>query len=206
MNRRTRGLRRLAVLLLLLGAAGANLIGADCASCHNDQASKLTKSAHAALTCDTCHDSHAEYPHKAGIAKPSCTTCHQDQAADYADSVHGQARKAGNQGAPDCAVCHGGAHELLPAQSQAFRSSVPENCGMCHSDVAEQYRASVHGQAVARGISQAPVCTDCHGEHKIVRPGNPSSSVNAAHIRETCGNCHGNVRLTPASSGCRPTA
>jgi cytochrome b subunit of formate dehydrogenase len=67
---------------------------------------------------------------------------------------------------------------------------------MCHNEVAEQYRASVHGQALARGVTQAPLCTDCHGEHRILKHTNAASPVNAAHIRDTCGSCHGDVRLT----------
>jgi hypothetical protein len=72
-------------------------------------------------------------------------------------------------------------------KSQAFRMAVPDTCGMCHSEVVEQYRASVHGQALANGITQAPLCTDCHGEHKIIKHTNEASPVNAAHIRDTCG-------------------
>jgi cytochrome b subunit of formate dehydrogenase len=186
---------------LLLGAAlanplaAANAPSAACSTCH-DQGQKLEKSAHAGLPCDTCHESHEKYPHPAGIAKPECATCHQDQAGDYALGVHGQARKNGNEGAPDCALCHGSAHELLAPRSQAFRAAVPDICGMCHSEIAEQYRASVHGQAIARGVTQAPLCTDCHGEHKILKHTNEASPVNAAHIRDTCGSCHGDVRLT----------
>ena len=191
-----------ALLGLLLAAAGTSLRAepaapakTDCAGCH-DQAQKLPKSAHAGLSCDTCHESHEKYPHPAGIPKPVCTACHQDQAGDYASGVHGLARKAGNEGAPDCAMCHGSAHELLPPKSQAFRTAVPDTCGMCHTEVAEQYRASVHGQAMARGVTQAPLCTDCHGEHNIIKHTNQASPVNAAHIRDTCGSCHGDVRLT----------
>ena len=186
---------------LLLGAACVNLLaaanatGGACSACH-DQGQKLEKSAHAGLPCDTCHESHEKYPHPAGIAKPVCATCHQDQAGDYALGVHGQARKNGNEGAPDCGLCHGSAHELLAPRSQAFRAAVPDTCGMCHSEVAEQYRASVHGQALARGVTQAPLCTDCHGEHRILKHTNAASPVNAAHIRDTCGSCHGDVRLT----------
>jgi cytochrome b subunit of formate dehydrogenase len=186
---------------LLLGAACANLLaaanssGGACSTCH-DQGQKLEKSAHAGLPCDTCHESHEKYPHPAGIAKPVCAACHQDQAGDYALGVHGQARKNGNEGAPDCALCHGSAHELLAPRSQAFRAAVPDTCGMCHSDVAGQYRASVHGQALARGVTQAPLCTDCHGEHRILKHTNEASPVNVAHIRDTCGSCHGDVRLT----------
>ena len=186
---------------LFLGVAGAGLQAADkeapadCSSCH-EQAQKLVKSAHTGLTCDTCHESHEKYPHPAGIAKPSCTTCHADQAGDYAGSAHGLARKSGNEGAPDCGLCHGSAHELLPPKTQTFRAAVPDTCGMCHTDVVEQYRSSVHGQAMARGITQAPLCTDCHGEHKIVKHTNETSPVNAAHIRDTCGSCHGDLRLS----------
>jgi cytochrome b subunit of formate dehydrogenase len=188
--------------LLFLGAGAASIQAADkaapaadCTSCH-EQGQKLTKSAHKDLTCDTCHDSHETYPHPANIPKPQCVTCHADQAGDYASGVHGMERKAGNEGAPDCAMCHGSAHELISPKSQAFRMAVPDTCGMCHPDVVEQYRGSVHGKALANGITQAPLCTDCHGEHKIIRHTNAASPVNAAHIRETCGSCHDNVRLT----------
>jgi cytochrome b subunit of formate dehydrogenase len=190
-----------ALVGLFFGAAGAVLQAAgkeapaDCSSCH-EQAQKLVKSAHTGLTCDTCHESHEKYPHPAGIAKPSCTTCHADQAGDYAGSAHGLARKSGNEGAPDCGLCHGSAHELLAPKTQSFRAAVPDTCGMCHTDVVEQYRSSVHGQAMARGITQAPLCTDCHGEHKIVKHTNETSPVNAAHIRDTCGSCHGDLRLS----------
>jgi cytochrome b subunit of formate dehydrogenase len=168
---------------------------ADCSSCH-EQAAKIQKSAHSSLSCDTCHESHDKYPHPANIAKPQCTTCHGDQATDYAASVHGQARKGGNDSAPDCSVCHGSAHELQQPKSQAFRTALPDTCGMCHNEVVDQFRASVHGQALARGVTQAPICTDCHGEHRILKPSNSASTVNAAHIRDTCGQCHGDVRLT----------
>jgi len=194
------GLLGSALLGLLLGAAGAGLEAADappvdCATCH-DQGQKLAKSAHAGLTCDTCHESHNKYPHPANIPKPACTTCHEEQAGEYAGGVHGQARKRGNEGAPDCALCHGSAHELLPPKSEAFRTSVPDTCGMCHAEVVEQYRASVHGQALARGVTQAPLCTDCHGEHRILKHTSQASPVNVSQIRDTCGSCHGNVRLT----------
>jgi cytochrome b subunit of formate dehydrogenase len=191
-----------ALIGLLLGAAGATAYAADksapstdCTSCH-EQGAKLAKSAHGGLSCDTCHDSHEKYPHPANIAKPQCVNCHADQAGDYADGVHGQARKAGNEGAPDCALCHGSAHEMQSPKSAAFRIAVPDTCGMCHSEVVEQYRGSVHGKALAAGITQAPLCTDCHGEHKIISHTSEASPVNPAHIRDTCGSCHDNVRLT----------
>jgi cytochrome b subunit of formate dehydrogenase len=192
---------------LLIGFAGVQLQAAassasgkakpakaDCTSCH-DTGQKLAKSAHASLACDTCHENHETVPHKAGLPKPQCATCHADQAADYAGGVHGLARKSGNEGAPDCSLCHGSAHELLPPKSEAFRKAVPETCGGCHEKVVAEYQASVHGQALARGVSQAPLCTDCHGEHNIIRHTNADSPVNASRISNACSGCHNNVLL-----------
>lgn len=168
---------------------------ADCESCH-DERQKVAKSAHAALACDACHEHHETYPHREGVPKPACSGCHPGQAADYASGVHGLARKSGNENTPDCSVCHGTAHELLPTKSEAFRKAVPDTCAMCHASVVEQYQASVHGQALARGVTQAPLCTDCHGEHNIIKHTNAGSPVNSAGIRTACGGCHSNVLLT----------
>lgn len=167
-----------------------------CTACHDDQGAKLAKGAHSAVACATCHVQHDEYPHPANVPKPACSQCHQGQQADYDRGVHGQATKSGNGAAPDCGVCHGTAHELLRPKSAEFREKVPDTCGMCHSEVADQFRTSVHGRALAKGITQAPICTDCHGEHFILAPTNKASSVYASNIRDTCGNCHGNVQLS----------
>lgn len=139
-----------------------------------------------------------------GWAQPQemsdCASCHEDISNAYGTGVHGQAAKMGNAGAPDCAMCHSGAHDEAKTAwrptSTEFRKGVPETCGMCHTDIAEQFKSSVHGKAVEKGIRQAPICTDCHGEHNIISPRNLNSPVNAANIRETCAHCHGDVKLT----------
>jgi cytochrome b subunit of formate dehydrogenase len=179
-----------------LASPGRAADNSACLACHDDQGAKLRKSAHAEAACASCHVHHDEYPHRANVAKPVCSQCHQQQQADYERGVHGQAIKNGNAAAPDCGVCHGSAHELTRTKSAEFRAKVPETCGMCHNEVAGEFRTSVHGQALAKGITQAPVCTDCHGEHSILAPGNKASTVYAGNIRDTCGNCHGNVRLS----------
>ena len=46
------------------------------------------------------------------------------------------------------------------------------------------------------GARDAPVCTDCHGEHLILAPGEAGSTVSAARVSTvTCGRCHGDERL-----------
>jgi len=155
----------------------------------------MQKLAHSPLPCLTCHVKHEEYPHPAGIPKPVCSSCHQQVAAEHARSVHGQEIRKGNAGGPECGTCHGAAHEVRLTKSATFRTAIPETCGTCHSDIASAFQVSVHGKAVARGVAQAPVCTDCHGEHSILSPSNASSPVNSRNIRATCGSCHGDVRL-----------
>jgi cytochrome b subunit of formate dehydrogenase len=155
----------------------------------------MGKGAHASLPCSTCHVKHEEYPHPEGIPKRTCANCHEQIGAEHAHSIHGQELKKGNQAALECSTCHGAAHKVQIARSAAFRSAEPDTCGMCHTDVADEYKRSVHYKAVAKGITQAPVCTDCHGEHSILPPSNAASPVNARNIRDTCGSCHGDVRL-----------
>jgi cytochrome b subunit of formate dehydrogenase len=182
--------------LLLVLPVGAQAGGdAACEACH-DQGKRLKSSIHASLGCTGCHEKHEQYPHPAKVPKPACTSCHSSEAQDYSMGVHGRAVKAGNQAAPGCSMCHGDVHETAAARTEVFRKAVPDTCGMCHDKVAAEFKASVHGKAYDRGIQDAPLCTDCHGEHGILPPGDRASSVSAANVSKTCGRCHGDVRLT----------
>ncbi|HLJ46761.1 MAG TPA: cytochrome b/b6 domain-containing protein [Bryobacteraceae bacterium] len=189
--------RYIFALILPAAAAVAQTAASNdiCLSCHEDQGKKVSTSAHASVSCAQCHVKHDDYPHPQGVPKPACAGCHATIGRDYAAGVHGQAVSHGNQAAPECGTCHGAAHEAARPRSAEFRKAVPDTCGMCHSDVADQFKSSVHGKALARGVLNAPVCTDCHGEHQILKPGNAASTVNPNHIRDTCGQCHGDVRL-----------
>jgi cytochrome b subunit of formate dehydrogenase len=182
------------VFAAALVAAAQNKANEVCAGCH-DKGQKMAGTVHASLACSQCHPKHEDYPHPANIPKPVCAGCHTQAAADYSKGVHGQAVAKGNSGAPECSTCHNSAHEVLDPQSVSFRKAIPDTCGMCHSDIADQYKSSVHGAAVSRGELNAAVCTDCHGEHLILTKKNESSPVNSLHQRETCGQCHGNVAL-----------
>lgn len=184
----------LALGFLLWGSP--RLAAQECATCHDEQAKKVQASAHAEVGCASCHLRHETYPHPAGVPKPACAQCHAAIAGEHAAGVHGQALKHGNEAAPTCVVCHAGPHELKSTKSAGFHQAVPDTCGMCHTEIAEQFKNSVHGRAVGAGIPEAPVCTTCHGEHRILSPKSPASTVNPAHVRETCEQCHGNVRLS----------
>ena len=172
--------------------------GATCQSCHGpthriraaaDLASRTTKK-NLADTCGSCHTNPDFLArHNIPFARP---------VEAYRLSVHGRAVAAGNQAAPSCSDCHS-SHAIVPARdprSKINHWNVPETCGACHTDIKNTYLASVHGQAVKRGARDAPVCTDCHGEHTILAPSEPQSLVNPARVSSvTCGRCHADERL-----------
>jgi len=198
---------------------------AGCASCHADAVADLEKSVHAAgagkdrPTCGSCHGP----AHRIlGPADPSstvakgriadtCASCHASAeflarhqipfarpVEAYRLSVHGRAVLKGSTAAPSCSDCHG-SHGIRAGRDQDSKINhwkIPETCGSCHREIRDTYAASVHGEAVRRGVAGAPVCTDCHGEHAILAPSEPQSLVNPARVSSvTCGRCHADERL-----------
>lgn len=172
-----------------------------------------------AASCLDCHgDIHAITPHTEETSSvhwthlaQACARCHTDPqrvpqphyslarpVAAYLSSVHARLVAAGKRAAV-CSDCHG-SHAIFPAadpRSSVFHRTVPRTCGACHSEVAATFAQSVHGEAAAHGVREAPVCTDCHGEHKILSPTEPGSPVFPTNIPlQTCGRCHADVRLT----------
>jgi cytochrome b subunit of formate dehydrogenase len=169
-----------------------------CLSCHGpvhkilaaqDPASPVAKQ-NLPNTCASCHSN------AAFLAKHQIPFDHP--VGTYESSVHGQALAAGNLNAATCSDCHGShaIYEARDSRSKINHWNIPKTCGACHTQIAKTYAASIHGQAVAHGSTDAPVCTDCHGEHVILAPSQPNSTVNPARLSTvTCGRCHGNATL-----------
>ena len=150
---------------------------------------------------------------RANIAE-TCGRCHADKSVmqgsgisdrpilSYRESVHAKAIAAGNLSAAVCTDCHNG-HDILPAsnaQSSIAKVNIPNTCGKCHSTESNEFVQSVHGTALARGVSRSPNCTDCHGIHKIERPvekdTNGAQSPTVAVGTQSCANCHEGVTLS----------
>lgn len=166
-------------------------------------------------TCADCHGSHGILPARDGRSKVShwnvaatCGACHKEIAKTYLESVHGQAIKAGVQDAPDCADCHGEHLIMEPANpaSPVNASHVStETCGRCHGDArltrrydlpadrVPSYAESFHGLAKREGSLTAANCASCHGIHNIYPSNDSRSTVNAANLAKTCGQCHTGV-------------
>jgi cytochrome b subunit of formate dehydrogenase len=179
-------------------AASGDAQAPKCVSCHgevhhiqssSDSSSPVAKR-NVANTCATCHsDRQFLASHKIPFAHP---------VELYRQSVHGRLIASGNEKAAVCSDCHG-SHEILPAQdarSKINHWNLPSTCGQCHSEIAKTYLESVHGEAMKAGARDAPVCSDCHGEHLILEPAQAGSLVNASRVSLlTCGRCHDDERL-----------
>jgi len=113
-----------------------------------------------------------------------------------------------------CTDCHGGDatqddKKLAkdPARGYAGKPApgqIPAFCGKCHSDAAfmkkynpglrvdqvQEYYTSIHGQRLKVGDNNVATCVSCHGIHGIRPPSDPTSTVYAANVAETCSQCH----------------
>jgi cytochrome b subunit of formate dehydrogenase len=170
---------------------------------------KFKNSMHGGIfACVDCHSDVKTSPHESLPAKVACATCHSDQQAAFDHSLHAKSRQGDARPAATCTDCHGSPHELLPStdpKSRTNHANIPATCGTCHNQkfvmaaaggTTQQfvsYQESVHGQAVAKGVEKAAVCTDCHGAHDIMTAADPKSPIFKFNVPHTCGRCHGPV-------------
>jgi cytochrome b subunit of formate dehydrogenase len=178
---------------LQLGVKGAP----SCIDCHGEhnvepiasKASPVYKT-HEARVCLNCHLSN---PDVRGRVGPSAGFIEA-----YESSVHGVALAAGNENAATCSDCHG-AHDMKKARdttSRVNKWNIPETCGKCHGDITAVYNDSIHGTALKWGNTNAPACTDCHGEHQLFGHKDPRSRVAAKNVSaQVCATCHNSVQL-----------
>ena len=172
----------------------------------------FTSSIHGQMgfTCTTCHPSISDYPH-ARVTPVDCGGCHSAANDELKASVHGRVHPTAGTIPATCADCHG-SHDIrrhADPQSTVYRLTQFRACANCHSDrekmarfgqgdvaAVPTYLESVHGRAlIQKGLSVAPVCTDCHGQrgtgaHEIQIVASPASPMNRSHVTETCGRCH----------------
>lgn len=165
-----------------------------CGKCHTAEKSQHMKSVHMvelnknnpkAPTCIFCHSNPITSNFKLSQVELKrnqqklCLSCHLNDKSimtkysksliNYSNSVHGKAIARGIGAAAICTDCHG-THDLEKASSPTSRISkhnVANICSKCHIGVSQEYKNSVHGVALSKGIEDSPTCTYCHGEHAI---------------------------------------
>lgn len=95
-----------------------------------------------------------------------------------------------------CTQCHTAIKGYPHITTTAIqKTGIPGMCSTCHRDVYEKYTQSIHWNAIKKGIDAAPVCTDCHGAHSILKITNPVAKVYPENIPKTCSSCHDSVKL-----------
>jgi hypothetical protein len=194
----------------------------NCAVCHREAEKEYQQGLHSkmimkgterAAYCSDCHGKHNILPSKnpksmtnpANIEK-TCDRCHADvqfikkhalgasiPGEEFKKSVHGMT------GEVTCTSCHGSHNlrSLIDPKSTIFRSNIPQTCGTCHPEITREFTASIHGELAARGRSDSPTCTTCHGIHGIKAKVDPDSSVNERRIAlTTCPQCHAAERIS----------
>lgn len=90
-----------------------------------------------------------------------------------------------------CTSCHtdieAGAHPPSKKDIKTARSysvGMVEACKGCHQDKFDQWETSIHAALVRAGNPRAPICTDCHNPHAVIKGA-------AAKVEQTpCKNCH----------------
>ena len=168
-----------------------------------------------AASCNSCHGTHEIVPARDATSKvnhwkvvSTCGQCHGEIARQFNESVHGVAVKAGVRDAPVCTYCHG-EHLIVDPTSPASPLNAArvseDTCGRCHNDErleqrydlpvdrVPSYADSYHGLALRGGKLTAANCASCHGVHDILPSNDARSTVNAANLPKTCGQCHKGV-------------
>ena len=103
----------------------------------------------------------------------------------YVKSVHG---------ANGCTSCHS---DVDPAKhppekndiasKRSFALAMTQVCRTCHADKFEQWESSIHAALVRNGNPAAPICTDCHNPHAVIKGA-------AATVEQApCKNCHADI-------------
>jgi predicted CXXCH cytochrome family protein len=73
------------------------------------------------------------------------------------------------------------------------RQRISLTCGKCHGVIFDQYRNSVHGQALfVDDNPDVPTCIDCHGVHNI---NDPTTNLFRVRSPELCAKCHADDKL-----------
>lgn len=153
----------------------------SCSSCHGshdvrspgDPAARIARR----RQHETCGECHSDPARMAGTRLAT----HTDQAALWAESVHGRAVLVhGSTAAPTCAGCHGAHGEYREAGGPEGR------CRGCHEDEAAAFDRSPHASAYRRlGFSG---CVACHGSHEVHEA---NGALGTAGGMGVCRRCHG---------------
>jgi Cytochrome c3 len=153
------------------------------------------------MKCVQCHTDISGYPHATmpyssrrelseNLYRAACAHCHEDKYNATLDSVHQIALAGGDEQAAICTDCHGTHNITAPDEP---RSRASQMCELCHAEIFEKYKQSVHGAAlIGEGNADVPGCIDCHQVHNIQGPSTGNFRLSSP---ELCAKCHADKAL-----------
>lgn len=174
----------------------------------------------AAPTCVDCHSEHSIKSVRSSdeFSKINqvdlCLKCHQEGKlphknykgeevliSDYKSSYHYKALQEGKLNAATCSDCHG-SHEMKKFDdptSRIYKKNIAQTCGQtnCHTKQLNEYTGSVHEVSIStKTNSDAPTCTNCHGNHQILKKDEQTNLIsNSKGLVQLCSSCHASVEL-----------
>jgi hypothetical protein len=187
----------------------------NCSVCHTPDQFRKRLPIHSALAakgaCIECHGSH--YILAAAVRKTAvkenqyCMTCHSRKLSmsmkngeTLSISVNEMLVRNSVHGFLKCIDCHKGfsttEHPMRSFNSKrTYSIAAAENCWRCHEAVYKRYEVSVHLDQLKAGNSKAPACTDCHGDHSVVRV---EKDKNIGIM--SCNKCHSDMNASYEAS------
>ncbi len=176
---------------------------AMCWDCHGSHEIKKVKDPTSSVypknlgaTCGTCHDNpKLVEKFSFGVKNPGLL---------YSTSVHGVLVSKGRLEAANCSLCHG-VHDIknrVQPGSKISSFNIPETCGQCHQQIAEDFEKSIHWIRAKKGVRESPVCNDCHNEHSIHAVNTVDKKLEAKKLQQrTCMVCHEDPRIAERFGG-----
>lgn len=170
---------------------------AMCWNCHGSHEIKKVKDSTSGVyptnlgaTCGTCHDNpKLVQKFSFGVKNPGLL---------YSISVHGILVAKGSLSSANCSICHG-VHDIknrVQPGSKISSFNVPETCGQCHRQIADDYEKSVHWIRAKKGVRESPVCNDCHNEHSIHAVNTVDKKIEVRKLQQrTCMVCHQDPKI-----------
>ncbi|RMF93188.1 MAG: cytochrome B [Candidatus Schekmanbacteria bacterium] len=100
----------------------------------------------------------------------------------------------------DCVDCHS---DISFSEDPHTRSKLSSRqiCGNCHTREYELLQKSVHGKKKSAFKSYALECSDCHGNHLIIKEDEKKVSAMRVKIPSICAECHNSVKFVEVSGG-----
>ncbi len=179
-------------------------IAATCTKCHAQieevhrqviRGELWEKQAHVLPACVDCHQPHKirKVFYTQGMADGDCLRCHEQPDIRHSRdgrSLHVDAAEltASRHSRVACSQCHAEVNATHVRPCETITRKV--DCTACHEAVGETFRASTHGQLLAKGDSNAPTCIECHGQHGTRGRTDPKSATFATNVPGLCARCH----------------